>query len=195
MNGIFKRIWNLITGIIVVVLVALSIMFVGVRLLGITPYSVLSGSMEPTYHTGSLIYVKDVPAEEIQVGDPITFVMDEKLTVATHRVVEIDAETQHFTTKGDANDFIDAKPVHFNNLIGVPVFTIPKLGYFANYIQTAPGKYIALSGGAFLILLMFLPDLFAKEEEKEEGAKKSNKAKKPAKRAETVGKHDIGSKH
>ena len=75
-------------------------LLVGVRLVGLTPFVVLSGSMEPTYPTGALIYVKKVPAEQIQVGDPITFVMNEDLVVATHRVVDIDGENQRFTTKG-----------------------------------------------------------------------------------------------
>lgn len=37
---------------------------------GADPFVVLSGSMEPTYPTGALIYVKKVPAEQIQVGTP-----------------------------------------------------------------------------------------------------------------------------
>ena len=45
--------------------------------------------MEPTYHVGSLLYVKKIAPEAVQVGDPITFVLDENLTVVTHRVVEI----------------------------------------------------------------------------------------------------------
>lgn len=161
-----KRIWNVITIVIVAVVVVLVVMLVGVRLFGLHPYSVLSGSMEPTYHTGSLIYVKDVPPEDVEVGDPITFVLDENLTIATHRVIEIDAATQHFTTKGDANEYADAKPVHFKNLIGVPVFTIPGLGYFANYIQHPPGRYVAIAAAAVLLLLAFVPDLFDDEKKK-----------------------------
>lgn len=166
MSKSIKKIWNIISIVIVVVVVALAVLLVGVRVIGFDTYAVLSGSMEPTYHTGSLIYVKEVPPEEIEVGDPITFVLDVNLTVATHRVVEIDEETQHFTTKGDANEFVDAKPVHFNNLIGKPVFTIPKLGYFANYVQNPPGKYIALAAAAILLLLVFVPSLFDEEKPK-----------------------------
>ena len=47
------------------------------------------------------------------------------------------------------------------------MFTIPLLGYVANFIQNPPGTYIAISAGAVLLLLMFLPDLFAKDEGKE----------------------------
>lgn len=167
-----RKVLNIISTILVIVVVLATVMLVGVRLFGIQPYAVLSGSMEPTYHTGSLIYVKEVPASEIEVGDPITFVLDENLTVATHRVVEIDAENQHFITKGDANEYIDAAPVHFNNLIGTPVFTVAKLGYITHYIQNPPGKYFAIAIAAIILLLAFLPGLFEEDKEKNQKPKK-----------------------
>lgn len=167
-----KKIWGVISTVLVVIVVALTIMMVGTRFIGFQPYAVLSGSMEPTYHVGSLIYVKEVPPEDVRVGDPITFVMDENLTVATHRVVEIDTENQYYITKGDANEYIDAAPVHFNNLIGVPKASIPKLGYLANFIQHPPGKYIAIAFAAILLLLVFLPSLFDDDKEKSRKKKK-----------------------
>lgn len=55
--------------------------------------------MEPYYHVGSIVFVdKHVTPEEIQVGDPITFHL-ENGAVATHRVIEIDEEAREFTTK------------------------------------------------------------------------------------------------
>ena len=138
-------------------------------------FSVLSGSMEPTYHVGSLIYVKDVDYQELQPGDVITFMMDED-TVATHRIVEVvpdenEPETLRYRTKGDANEAEDGKLVHYKNVIGSPVFTIPKLGYFADYIQKPPGTYVAISVGAVLLLLVFLPDLFSSDEKDKEEKK------------------------
>lgn len=84
-----KRIWSLITTLVVVVMICLAILLVGVRVVGLTPYAVLSGSMEPTYHVGSLIYVKEVDPAAIEIGTPITFVVNEDLLVATHRVVDV----------------------------------------------------------------------------------------------------------
>ena len=83
---IAKKLWNGLTTVLVALVVILAILLVGVRLVGLTPYVVLSGSMEPTYHTGSLIYVKKVDPYTIQPGQAITFMLDEN-TVATHRVV------------------------------------------------------------------------------------------------------------
>lgn len=168
-----KLVWNIVSGILIAIMVVLVVMLVGVRLIGYQPYCVLSGSMEPTYHTGSLIYVKKADPQDIKVGDPITFVLDENLTVATHRVIEIDEADRHFYTKGDANEYPDASPVHFNNLIGRPAFTIPYMGYVANYIQNPPGRYIAIAAAAVILLLIFIPDLFDDSKKKSRSKVKS----------------------
>ena len=138
MKNSVKKTWNVISTILVVIVVVIALLLVGARVFGLQVYAVLSGSMEPTYHVGSIIYVKPVDPSELKVGDPITFVMNEQLTVATHRVVRIDAENSAFYTKGDANEDPDASPVHFNNLLGKPVFTIPYLGYVSSYVPSRP---------------------------------------------------------
>lgn len=155
-----KKLLQIISTILVALVVLLAVALVGVRLAGIRTFTVLSGSMEPTYHVGSLIYVKKVDPTTIRPGQVITFMLDEN-TVATHRVVEVvpdedDPSTLRFRTKGDANDAEDGSLVHYKNVIGTPVFTIPKLGYVANYIQHPPGLYVAISAGAVLLLLTFL---------------------------------------
>jgi len=115
---------------------------------------------------GDLVYVKSVDSiENIRVGDAITFVMNEELTVATHRVIRIDAEKQHLYTKGDANEIADGSPVHFNNVIGVVEFAIPLLGYVSDFIQNPPGMYITIAAGAVLVILVFLPDFLPKKKE------------------------------
>ena len=88
MNKTIKKIWNWISGLLVAVVVLLAVALVGVRLIGLQPFVVLSGSMEPEYHVGSLIYVKSVDYKELQVGDDITYLIDED-TVVTHRIIEV----------------------------------------------------------------------------------------------------------
>ena len=160
-----QKVWNAVTTVLVILVVVLALLLVGVRLVGLRPMCVLSGSMEPTYHTGSLIYVKPCAPEDVQVGDPITFVLNEDLDVVTHRVVSIDAENQHFYTKGDANDAPDGAPVYFKNLIGRPVFTIPYLGYVSHWVSNPPGMYLAIALALVLIILTFLPDVLRKASE------------------------------
>ena len=174
-----KKIWNGFTTVLVCLVVILAVLLVGVRLVGFQVFTVLSGSMEPTYHVGSLIYVKSVDPAQLQAGDVITFMLDEN-TVATHRIIEVvpadeDPTGLRFATQGDAHDAPDGSLVHYKNVVGTPVFTIPQLGYLANYIQNPPGTYIAISAGAILMLLMFLPDLFAPEEPAADKPKKAKK--------------------
>lgn len=161
-----KKIWNAITAILVVICVVVAILLVGVRALGFGVYTVLSGSMEPTYHTGSIIYTKSVDPESIKAGDPITFVMNDQGLVGTHRVVSVDYEKGCYYTKGDANDTADGAPVLFENLLGKPVFSIPYMGYVADFVQNPPGTYIVVAGGCVLLLLIFMSDLVFGPDEK-----------------------------
>lgn len=159
----FKKNWNVISTFFVVVMVLCAVFLMGSRLLGFKVYTVLSGSMEPVYSEGDLLYVKAVKVDTVKEGDPITFILNEDLVVATHRVVRIDAENQRFYTKGDANEIEDSDPVHFNNVIGVPKFSIPKLGYVSNFVQNPPGMYITIAAGVVLIILVFLPDMLVRK--------------------------------
>lgn len=163
-----KKIWDTVTTTLVILVVIFAIFLMGSRLVGLQVFNVISGSMEPTYSVGDLLYVKTVDPDSVKVGDPITFVLNEDLVVATHRVVAVDRENRQFVTKGDANETEDANPVHFNNLVGVPVFAIPLLGYVSAYIQNPPGMYVAIAFGVVLLAAVFLPDMITKKKEKEE---------------------------
>ena len=185
------KIWNVFTTLLVVFMMLMAVLLVGVRLIGLTPFTVLSGSMEPAYHVGSLIYVKETKPEKIEVGDAITYVVNEDLLVSTHRVVDIDVfytttkavldeneqpvldengdpmyeeveleePSYYFTTKGDANDAVDGTPVYYKNVLGVPVFSIPLLGFLSSWLQTRQGMIMGISIALVIIILTFLPDL------------------------------------
>ena len=168
MKESLKKIWNITSTVLVVVIVLCAVFLMGSRLLGFKCYTVISGSMKPEYNVGDLLYVKDVDVKTIKVGDPITFILNEDLVVATHRVVRIDAENQRFYTKGDANEIEDSEPVHFNNVIGVPQFSIPKLGYVSDFVQNPPGMYITIGVGIILILIVFVPDMIGKKKKEDD---------------------------
>ena len=162
-KAIRRQLLAAIAMVLVAAVALLALLMGGVRLVGLSPYVVLSGSMEPAYQTGSLIYVKKVDPFTLEAGDVITFMMNED-TVATHRIVgvvpdEEDSTVIRFRTKGDANEFEDGTLVHYKNVIGTPIFSIPYLGYLAGYISQPPGMYIGMTALCILILLMFAPDL------------------------------------
>ena len=168
MSNALKKIWNIFSTALVVLIVLCAVFLMGSRLLGFQCYNVISPSMEPEYMVGDLIYVKEVDPTTIKEGDVITFIVNEDLVVGTHRVVRVDAENQRFYTKGDANEIEDQSPVHFNNVIGVPKFAIPKLGYVSDFVQNPPGMYITIGVGIVLILLVFVPDMIGKKKEDED---------------------------
>ena len=166
-----KRAVNIITSTLLVLVLLLAAALVGVRLFGIAPYTVLSGSMEPTYPVGSLIYVKPIDTNDLQVGDPITYVI-EGGTVVTHRIVRIIPDhggdgIPGFKTKGDNNNIEDGEPVNAKNVLGKPIFHIPLLGYLAYFVQNPPGSFLAIGICAVILLLTFVPDLIDKLFEEE----------------------------
>jgi signal peptidase len=177
LNGILKA----FSWIIVLAVVLFAVALVGVKLFGVQIYTVLSGSMEPVYHTGSVIYVVDVDPAELEVGDDITFKLSET-TTATHRIIEIMTEEGNssklmFKTQGVANAVEDASPVSADQIIGTPVFTIPYLGYVAAYIQQPPGLYVGLSVGAGLLLLVVIIELLTDDKSAAEAKAESSEEK------------------
>lgn len=138
-KNIIKKVLNISTSLITVVLLVLAILLNGVRVFGYTPYTVISGSMEPKYPVGSIVYVEQTDSEDIDIGDTITFILNEELTTITHRVVEDDTENLLFTTKGDANNVNDASPVHYKNVLGVVRYSLPLLGYISVFIASKKG--------------------------------------------------------
>ncbi|ODQ84390.1 signal peptidase I [Dietzia alimentaria] len=90
-------------GVVAVVLVILAVS------LNITLIMFKTGSMSPTIPTGSVAVVKEISADEIEIGDVVTVDRDGQLPV-THRVVEIYPQTPGealIRMKGDANPDVD----------------------------------------------------------------------------------------
>lgn len=153
-----KKIINIITTLVIIITGVLVVLLAGVRIVGLTPYTVLSGSMEPTYHVGSIIYVKDIDPQELKEKDPVTYVLNGS-TVVTHRIIEViegeNGNESSFRTKGDANEIVDGELLAASNVIGKPVFSIPFLGYIASVIQTPRG----IIGTAGLCIMMMLTNI------------------------------------
>lgn len=83
------KIWNAVTTFLVIVVILMAVLLVGVRIGGLQPLYVMSGSMEPAFHVGSLIFVQKTDPARIEVGDPITYTINEAGDYSTHRVIDI----------------------------------------------------------------------------------------------------------
>ena len=101
-------------------------------IVGFRPVVVLSGSMEPTYDVGTIIYYRHEDQANIKVDDVITYTLGEKMV--THRVKRI--ENGAYITQGDANNVEDGKPVQYSNVLGkVGALAIPVLGFGVQFIN------------------------------------------------------------
>ncbi|WP_175990144.1 signal peptidase I SipW [Bacillus sp. Marseille-Q1617] len=125
------------------------------QFLGYQLKTVLSGSMEPTFKTGSIIAVK--PVEEpaaLKKGDVVTFLQQDN-TIVTHRIAEVikSGENTMFQTKGDNNKDMDTQPVLAQNIVAKYTgFTIPFLGYFIDFAKSSKGTAILLIVPGVLLL-------------------------------------------
>ncbi len=163
-----KKVWNFVTTIVLVIMILIIGVIYIPKFVGYEPMVVLSGSMEPTYHTGSLLYVKEVDESDIKVGDAITFYIDDD-TLVTHRVVSIDSDNSTYSTKGDANEVADNNAVSYENVLGKPIFNIPQLGYLAQKLSSLSGKIIYGTILIVVLILMFMGDLIFSEKKESEG--------------------------
>jgi len=146
MNAAIKII---VTGTIVV-LFAVSLLFVGIRALGMATFVVTGGSMEPTIHKGSLVIDEPVSADKLRLGDIITFDHFDQTT--THRIVGVEgsANGTMFSTKGDANTVTDPEPLSFPGRVGLVKLAVPGLGYAVAWMQ-----YIWRLGATVVAAIIF----------------------------------------
>ena len=107
-NKILSRILSgLASGLVLLICIAVLPLSLP-KLLGIQVYGVLTGSMEPEYSVGGVVYVQECDTAILQLGDVITYTLGtDTEAVMTHRIVGIDENTGGFQTKGDANNTTD----------------------------------------------------------------------------------------
>ena len=102
------------------------------RLAGATPYTVLTGSMQPSYPPGTLVVVRPAQVEDLAIGDVVTYQLESgRATTVTHRVVGVGwsaAGEKVLTTQGDANGSPDVAPVRPVQVRGEVWYALPWVG-------------------------------------------------------------------
>ena len=160
MNKTVKVIKAVINALMTIILIG-GIAFVFLYAIGIEPFVVESGSMQPTIQTGSLSFInKNVAYEDIKENDVIAFKAQTGHLV-THRVIKI--TENGFETQGDSNECSDGISTTKDNYIGKNVFSIPKAGILVKIIQTTRGKIILIT---FIILILLYGFLFEEKKTK-----------------------------
>ncbi|MEH7176565.1 signal peptidase I SipW [Neobacillus vireti] len=181
-----KKVWkitsNIITGILFLLLIFMIFVVVSSKASGGEPNflgyqlkTVLSGSMEPTFMTGSIIAVKPVEnALNLKKDDIVTFKESEDKLI-THRIIDvnkIDDQTLYIT-KGDNNHSKDSNPIIAQNVIAkYSGFTIPYVGYFLDYAKSKNGTALLLILPGLLLLAYSGISIFKALKEIDKGKQK-----------------------
>lgn len=108
------------------------------RIIGVRSYVIVSGSMEPAYPVGSLVYAEPVEGADLHVGDVAVFRRDQDIIV--HRVKSNNG--LELATKGDANAAVDVRPVSYANVLGRVVFQLPGIGSVLTVFSSTSGRLL-----------------------------------------------------
>lgn len=172
-----KVLCNVLSAILLAALVALAGLVLVPRIMGYQEMAVLSGSMEPNIHVGSVVFVDDdVDPSTLEPGDVVTYYMNED-TFVTHRVQSVDTAAQTLVTKGDNNNADDGD-IPFSQIFGKAVFWVPYLGFLTIYMKTPVGIMAITVTIVLIILLNFLPLILSADNGKEEEGKRAEKDRK-----------------
>ena len=112
-------------------------------------FTVVSPSMQDEIPQGSFILVKYIDPSELKLGDNITFLVDQNMTI-THKIVGIyenydNSGARGFMTKGVNNINPDDEIVFEANLVGKVILVLPAFGIALSY----------LSENVFLVFIIF----------------------------------------
>lgn len=126
-NKVFRVISSIVEWLIIAILVLL-IVLVGFQkfsskgnFFGYRIYTIISGSMIPTYGVGDTLLIKEMNSDNIKIGDAVTYLGDGGSMngkIITHQVVGIEFDENGkylFHTKGVANNIED--PIVFQDQV------------------------------------------------------------------------------
>ena len=115
--------------------------------------------MLPAIDIKDIVVTKKIPAEELDVGDIITFISPDTRyggISITHRILDktYDESLGSYTyrTKGDNNNVADTALVPNTNILGKVILKIPKLGYIQDLLASKGGLIIVVLIPCLVIL-------------------------------------------
>lgn len=157
---------SVLVSVVLGLLTLAGVAYLAPALFGYERYVITGGSMSGSFEKYSLAFEKQVPVEDLAVGDVITYLppADSGVsTLVTHRIVDIDTAESGaplFTTQGDANP--DPDPWTFSlveETQPVVQFTVPHLGHVFVALADRETRMAVIGVPAGLIALGALVDL------------------------------------
>lgn len=139
--------------------------------LGVGSAKVVTRSMEPTIMVGDVVVIAH--KSSYKVGDVITFIDTDGKPV-THRIIEITNDGK-YATKGDyIGNSADANFKDNNEIVGKVIATLPKFGYFLDFLKSGWGIALLVIVAIILVELPALIDFIRKSIEKNKLTKQIN---------------------
>lgn len=139
------------------------------KVFGYAPLIVISDSMDIEYgnpgafNKNDLILIKETDPTTLEVGDIVTY-MTKDQEVVTHRIIKhttVNGEPGYIT-QGDFSPSED-DPITYDQVVGIYVTRIPKLGGVATFLQTPTGVIILIG---IPVLIFLIIDFLNKSKEK-----------------------------
>mgnify|MGYP004577375341 FL=1 len=134
-------------------------------------FTVVSGSMKPTYDIGDVLISKETDASKIKVGDTISYLGRAgsfRDKVITHKVVGIEKDENGkyvFRTKGTAN-LVEDPLVYQDQLYGVVVYKVKLLSLIYKIVSTKYGMLIFVIIPLFYVIGSEILSFMLEKEEK-----------------------------
>lgn len=161
----FRKIMNIVSTVLLILLVGVVIFIFVTRISGQSPslfgyhiFRVSSDSMVPVLEVGDIIVVKEVPVEEIEMGDIITYNGTEGSVsgkTITHQVILAPYEENgvwYMQTRGMAERVTSDDPViSYDQVIGEYVRTLPFINNMYNFFLSPVGLIVFIA----IILILF----------------------------------------
>jgi len=167
--GIAKKIIKIVLKLLyqmIIVLCAIMIVIIFMQkitdsnktILGYRIFRVITGSMEPEYDIGQVVIAKQIPPEDIEVGDDIVYLGtygDYNGKIIMHEVVGIDKDENNnlnFHAKGLHNLSIEDPQIKPHQIYGVVKF---KSGILTKLYDLATSIY-----SSFIIITILVANVF-----------------------------------
>ena len=144
------------------VVVGLAALVTVPRLAGITPFTVLTGSMQPALDPGDVVLSARRAPLDVRRGDVVTFHDPSRHgELVTHRVESMrrNGGMVSFVTKGDANDVSERWSVPVDGTIGRAALRVPAVGHVLQRAGSREGRLALIAIPAALLVVLELVGL------------------------------------
>ena len=161
---------NFVLFVVIGAVVGLALLVTAPRLVGVTPFTILSGSMQPAYAVGDVVLDERIAPTEARPGDVVTFTDPSRQgATVTHRVERLTRNGAQvtFVTRGDANNASETWAVAANGTVGRVRMRVPKVGWALQWARSREGRIGLIVLPAALLALIELRGLAAPRRPKE----------------------------